>query len=227
MQHILHLIEATLRSAEFDPAALRRDFTLGTTDYGELIVADPLGRHLRASSPNVNLYCSGVANSESLRRGAVDLLVGVFNNLPPDIMAEHLFEERFVCVMHRSHPLADGRLTLKRYTKASHLLIAPGGQPSGIVDRYLADQGTSRRVARTVSSFMTAPHMLVNSDLVLTVSERMAQRWAPAFDLTIHKPPLELPSYAIEMAWHRRYEADPENAFLREQLRAVASELAS
>ena len=44
------------------------------------------------------------------------------------MFAQKLFDERFVCVVRRGHPLADKKLTLARFVEASHALIAPRGR---------------------------------------------------------------------------------------------------
>ena len=98
------------------------------------------------------------------------------------------------------------------------MLVAPGGVPRGAVDTLLAEHGLERRIARTVSTFHAAPHLVADTDYVLTVSRRVAERLAPGLGLVRRKPPVAPDGYWIVLAWHRRHDEDPEHAYLREKI---------
>ena len=136
-----------------------------------------------------------------------------------------MFDETFVCLMRRDHPAAACRLTAARFADLPHLLVAPRGGPRGVVDRVLEERGLRRRVARTVASFVTAPYLVAETDLVLTAPARIARRFAEPLHLAIRKPPLELTGYTMQLAWHRRHDSDPAHAWLREQVRAVSKKI--
>jgi DNA-binding transcriptional LysR family regulator len=89
--------------------------------------------------------------------------------------------------------------------------------PRGVVDETLASHGLERRVARTVSSFLVAPHLLVDTDFVLTISRRMAELIAPRLGLVQRKPPVAPDGFTIRLAWHRRHHEDAEHRFVRER----------
>ncbi|HEX6245931.1 MAG TPA: LysR substrate-binding domain-containing protein, partial [Polyangiales bacterium] len=135
-----------------------------------------------------------------------------------------LSKDRFVVVARKGNPHTAGRLTLKRYLEAPHALVAPGGVPRGRVDDLLAERGLSRRVALSVPHFLVAPHFVAESDLLLTLAERVARRYAPLLDLELHPLPLPLPGFAIHAFWHPRLQHDPAQRFLRELLFEVARE---
>jgi DNA-binding transcriptional LysR family regulator len=213
------------RDEAIAPARLRRPFTLGAGDLVELVLLAPLGRRLAAAAPGVDLYGARIEPdvTAQVREGRSDVVVGVFDDQPDDIRTVTLLRDRFVCLLRADHPVLSGRLTTRRYAALDHLLVAPRGVPRGVVDRLLEAQGLRRRVARTVSSFVVAPHVVAGSDLVLTVSELVARRFAAPLGLAVRPPPLPLPGYALRMAWHRRVDADPAHAWLRQQVIEVAA----
>lgn len=226
---VLARVEGLLaRPRVVDPASLRRGFRIATTDYAELEVLAPLSHHLHALAPGVDLHSQTYppALIPALRRvdvDTLDLVLGVLPDPPADLRVSPLFRERFVLLMRRGHPASRGRLTRKRYAALDHVLVAPRGQPRGIVDELLAEVGLERRVARSVSNFHIAPRFVANSDCVLTVASRVAARYAESLDLVTRKPPLDLPGFELSAIWHQRHERDPEHAWLREQLVAVTS----
>ena len=85
--------------------------------------------------------------------------------------------------------------------------------------------GRSRRLAVEVPYFSLVPGLLVGSDLVATVPERVATHFALRGDFEVLAPPLPLPDIDICMAWHPAFAADPAQAWLREILQTVARDV--
>src|SRR5262249_8172415 len=136
--------------------------------------------------------------------------------LPDDAIATHLFDEELVCAVRRGHPRVKGRkLSLATFVELPHLLIAPRGDPGGLVDSELAKRGLRRRVAVRTHTFQSAPLVVGRSDLILTAPRRVLVPVAKAFDLWLLPPPLELRSFGVYQAWHPRVQNDPVHAWFR------------
>jgi DNA-binding transcriptional LysR family regulator len=212
-------------AAEVDPGQLRRSFSVATNDYGERVLLAPLGQRLHALAPGVDLYSVRSTNVEAdLRTGGHDLSIGVVRSTAPDLEVESLFEERFVCLFRAGHPAAKKKLTLDRYARLEHILVAPGGTPRGVVDRMLEQHGLARRVARTVATFAVAPRLVGDSDYVLTLAERLARPLAAELGLLVRPAPEPLTGFTMSMVWHRRTTEDAAHRWLRDQVRAVSVE---
>ncbi|HWN70579.1 MAG TPA: LysR family transcriptional regulator [Haliangium sp.] len=211
----------------FEPASLTRAFSLRTTDHILFVLMPEIDALLNAEAPGVDLLVSSLSEEgvDALRHGQCDLAVGVFSDLPSDIREQALFTDRFVCLVRKEHPVARTGLSLSQYGAIPHVLVAPRGSPVGIVDRQLAEHGIRRRVARSVPHFLVAPFLVMHSDAVVTMSERMAQRISPLLDLAVLEPPLTLPHYTLTMAWHERHDNDPAHRWLRDVLVRAASRL--
>jgi DNA-binding transcriptional LysR family regulator len=220
------LEEALVAKSSFDPKTAKRRFQIVGSDYAELVLMPTLVADLDRQAPHVELRLTPLTNDAlpSLRRGDVDLVMGVFppKDVGSDLRTVALWEDRFVCLVRKRHPFAQKKLTLAGYTAAKHVLIAPRGTPGGPVDDALAARGKSRTVAVTVPHFLAAPHLVVKSDLVLTVAERVAKIFTQLLPLKMLEPPLALPRTRASIVWHERHEADPAHRWLRAWLTAFA-----
>ncbi len=224
----LEEVARALAPAAFDPKTARGKVVVGTSDYVELVLLPSVVAHLAREAPGIDLRVVTLADDilPDLASGAMDLVIA-----PPDtyadragVLSRRLFDDRFVCIVRREHPLAKKKLTLARFIEARHALISPRGKEGGFVDDALARRGLSRRVAVAVPHFLIAPHLVASSDLVLTVAQRVASVIAEPLGLTILAPPSELALAGFTMAllWHERSQADPMLKWFREVLAGAA-----
>lgn len=204
-------------ATELDPSTMTRAFSIHTTDHVLLVLGAAVDRLGAKEAPGVSLaFLPNVPDDAShLRAGLIDLAIGVFSELPPELRIRTLFEDRFVCVVRKSHPDARRRLSLARYAALEHVLVSPRGGAGRYVDGLLERQGVSRRVARAVPYFMAALVLVSKTDYILTVSERLARAFGPRLGLAILDPPLPMAPYALRMLWHPRYDGDPAHGWLR------------
>jgi DNA-binding transcriptional LysR family regulator len=223
VRQILAEVQATLRDAvPFDPARHARTFVLATNDYCGALLLPGLIQRLRDEAPRVDLKVRALGPAtpvEALAEGALDLAVGTFMDHPPSLARETLFEDGFVCAVRAGHPLAAGRLTLRRYAAAEHLLVSAPGEGPGVADLALAEHGLGRRVAVRVPHFLLALRLVEGTDLLLTLPRRLAEGAAAERGLVLLKPPLALPRFTVEALVHPRAGTDPGLVWLRGLIR--------
>jgi DNA-binding transcriptional LysR family regulator len=213
----------------FDAMTLKRTFHVRPSDYVEYLIVPRLLERLAKVAPNVD-YSARTAASEptlALEQGQLDLLIQPTRTgeQTEGLHMEELWDDHFVGVMRRGHPLAKGRLTLARFAAASHALVAPRGQPGGIIDDLLEKHGLSRRIAFTTPSFLVAPQVVAATNLVLIVPARIAEAFVRRLPLVTFEPPLELPGFRIAMFWHHRHDSDPAHLFVRREVARAAAGL--
>lgn len=213
--------------APFSPAELDRAFRVNTTDHVQFLLVPALDTRLGREAPGVDLYIGSITRGtfDELRAGSIDAAIGVFADVPPDVAQEALFEDRFVCVVRADHPVVKRKLTLEQYASLPHLLVAPRGEPRGLIDDLLATHGLGRRVARAVPHFLVAPFLAASSDYVLTLSERLATQMAETLPLRLLEPPLDIAPYTLTLVWHQRNDGDAAHAWLRRCIAEVAAAL--
>ncbi|RYE89189.1 MAG: LysR family transcriptional regulator [Myxococcales bacterium] len=222
-------LERSFSEPRFDPATARHTFRIALGDYAEYLLMPPLLTRLAAIAPGIDVWTSPppADAAETLAQGALDLVL----TLPR--MGDHveglhtckLWDDHFVGVVRRGHPLTRGKLTVERFAGAQHAVISPRGQPVGIDDDALGRRGLTRRVAFATANFLVAPHVVADSDLVLTLSARLALTFARTMPLEIFEPPLPGPDFTIAMFWHERRHTDPAHQFLRAELQRAARAL--
>ncbi|MCA1855679.1 LysR family transcriptional regulator [Massilia oculi] len=217
--------------SRFDPASSRRRFVLAMTDVGEIYFMPALIERCRALAPQVeisSLRAGALALKEAMESGRVDLAVGPFEDISEALYQRQLFRQPYVTMMRKGHPLARGELSLERFVQAEHLLVDASESPYDRINALLARAGVGGErgaaVRFRVPHFTAVPYMVAGSDLVVTVPQKLAERAAQPFGLEWVLPPLELPALQTNVFWHRRYNQDPGNQWLRGLLAELFAE---
>ena len=219
IRNALSALDEALRDTRgFEPKRDRRTFTVAMSDYLGVVLLPSLVERIAREAPHVDLRIASIVRDveTSLAAGDVDLVLGMAA-LPddaPGLFQQRLFDEHYVCLVRRGHPAAGRELTVEDYCALSHALIAPRGG-RGAVDRLLAARGLQRRIAVQVPHWLVAPHVVARTDLVLTVAERLAKRYAAMLPLEIVPLPLELPAMTCWQRWHERSHRDAAHGWLR------------
>ncbi len=211
----------------FEPSTARRSFSVGMADYVQTLLLPPLLRSLATHAPHVDISVSGFPNAvERLDAGSVDLAVLVGTEFPKGLCHKKLFSDGFTCMVRKGHPAVRGtRLSMARYLGLSHVLVSPSGEGQSYVDAELERRGLARRIALRVSSFLIAPQVVCESDLVSTGPSRLLSRLAARYPIRLFTPPLRLPRFELSLAWHARLDHDAAHAWLRRQLVELAGDL--
>jgi len=214
------------QAGAFEPASARVTFTIAASDYVEYAILPRLVDYLEANAPLARLAVRAMdfgAVGRQLETGEVDLGILGAGFAPPNARSRPLFLERFVCVVRRDHPRVRERLTLDEFCAIEHLLVAPsGGGFTAQTDDALAAIGRSRQVRLSVPHFLLVPEILVRSDMVVMLPERLARGYRDRF--RIFEPPLAMPPFAIVEVWHERTHRDPALVWLRQALADLTRE---
>jgi len=213
--------------SRFDPATSGRRFVLAMTDVGEIYFMPALIERCRVLAPLVEISSVRAGASvlkEEMEGGRVDLAVGPFEDISEALYQRQLFRQPYVTMMRKGHPLGRGELTLARFVKAEHLLVDSRETPYERINVLLGRAGIGPAVRFRVPHFTAVPYMVATSDLVVTVPQKLAERAAQPFGLEWIAPPLDLPPLQTNVFWHRRYNQDPGNQWLRGLLAEVFAE---
>lgn len=206
---------------KFSPAALKRNFQIKTTDLMEYLLLAPLLELQSEVAPGMQVSFRHIGfelPKDELADGSVDLAVaGFFGDLPSGFYKQKILTDSFQCAVRNDFPKASW--SLEYYCKQKHLLIAPGGELSGVVDKALQKAKMSRPIVMGTSSFLAAGHALLESDVVLTAPSTLLQALAKRLPIRVFDTPLELPKINIVQVWHERVHNDPAHKWLREEIR--------
>lgn len=215
---------------DFDPSRSTVRFTLGLSDHPAFVMLPSLQKRLAQLAPGITLRIKSFSAREDavslLDAGEVDAAVGVPGGATPRIPTMPLFEERFVCVMRKGHPLAKKRMSLKGFLACQHLLVSPEGDGVGHVDVRLAQLGHKRDIAITLPQMYAAPAIVAHSDLLATLMEGVVQASGLRGKLEVLPlPQLDLAPVPFVLHWHRRNDAHPAQRWLRGQVALACGQL--
>jgi DNA-binding transcriptional LysR family regulator len=209
----------------FDASTSSYRFVVACSDLFGILIIPELLRTLKREAEHVEVELRAiVANAkESILDGGVDLALGIFEDVPPSINQQSLYEDAVACVVRADHTQVGKRLTLETYSKLPHLEIAPTADaiPSLHIDRALAAIGKRRHVTVRVPYYLLAPHILEQTDHVATLSASGAEILAKMARLRVVEPPLELPSYKYSQIWDNRRNDDSAHTWLRQRIASI------
>jgi DNA-binding transcriptional LysR family regulator len=213
--------------SQFDPATSNRRFVLAMTDVGEVHFMPALIEHCRTVAPHVqvsSVRAGAITLKDELESGRVDLAVGPFDGISEALYQKMLFRQPYVSMFRAGHPLARGKVTLERFVAAEHLLVDATDSPYDRINQLLEQAGIGKTTRFRVPHFTAVPYIVSASDLVVTVPQKLAERAAKPFGLKWIEPPLELPTLQTNLFWHRRFNQDPGNQWLRALVAEVFGE---
>ncbi|WP_236793796.1 LysR family transcriptional regulator [Amycolatopsis sp. GM8] len=208
---------------DLDLTTLERTFTLRWHDAVMTTVGPAVLAAVQAQAPGVRLRLLAEADADDndLRHGQVDLELGADEPDLADVHAETAAHDRLVVAIRPEHPLAQGTLTLKRYTEADHLTVSRRGRLRDPIDDVLHERGTSRRVIAAVPTLTAALRFARQTDALVAVPEHMSHPMIGETGLETRPLPLELSPVPLVLAWHRRYDTDRAHTWLRDIVRTT------
>lgn len=223
VEHALQIVtQALSRPRGFDAATSRRQMTLGMTDIGEIVFLPRLLRAVAERAPALTLATrrpSAGRLREDMESGRVDLAVGHLPQLDAGFHQRSLFMQRHVCLMRSGHPLDPSgtrrRITRAEFLAADHVAVESAGTGNAQIEALLERAGVKRQVRLTVPHFVAVGYIVAASDLLATVTEKLAERCALPFSLRALPHPISLPEIPIQLRWHERAHRDPAQRWLR------------
>ena len=219
VRQALALLESALAHGPgFDPATSTRAFRFYMSDLGQIEFLPPLVERVQRDAPGVRLEAVALEVddiADALAAGALDVAIGFLPGLAAPVRRQALFRDPYLCLMRADHPIK--ALTKKKFLEASHaLVIYRGGHR--VIEEALERAGVARRIALRVPHFTVVPMVLERTDLILTLPARVARVFERRGKLKALPPPVPIPSAEVAVHWHERFEADPGNRWLRQQI---------
>ncbi len=220
-------MQRALEPEAFVPAQANRRFPIAINNYAAIVLAAPLVAAVATAAPLVQLDLrpSGTLDVfDLLDHGDLDLAIGTFDNVGERFGSAALLEDRFVAVMRRGHPAGRGTLSAAAFGALRHVAISSSGDDTGFIDRSLATRGTKRRIALRLP-YLSAGPVLAKSDMVATLSRRVAEALVRGAALQLRELPFTSPSVRTSLLWHRRFDGYPAHRWLRDLVVSVSGGL--
>ena len=205
----------------FNPRTTQRTFTFALSDLGEMVFMPQILRRMRKLAPRASVRsvaASAVQIERGLETGEIDLAVGYFPDLREKSFVEkHLFFHHFVCLLRADHPITAGTLSMQQFLSLEHAVVYGAGRTYEIFERHLRAKKLHRRVVLETPHFLSIPFIISRSDLVVTVPHAVGLFVKDVhMNIRIAQPPMRTPKIDLKLHWHRNFQRDPKNKWLRE-----------
>lgn len=204
----------------FDAATCDNPVRLALSDVGEIVFLPVILKALRQRMPKAEVRAVSLPAADiqsELERGGIDLAIGYFPDLRKrNFFQQTLFTDGFASLIRGDHPIGAHRLTLKQFKQLEHAVVRAESRTEEVIERFLSRRKIQRRVVLTTPHFASAPILISQSDLVVTVPEPLAQYFAGiSADVRVVGLPFDLPRIEMKQFWHRRFHRDERNKWLR------------
>lgn len=208
----------------FDPQTTRYVFRMVATDYLECLFMDRLVQHLGTHYPGIAMSVRHPVHpsefNKVLEAGEVDFAVGILPASLRELRHRLLFRDRIVCVARAGHRAIGRALTTAEFAALDHVVIVPNTTNcfGESVDQALEAQGLQRNRRFVTPNYLTAPHLLENTDMVALLPMSLAARFRDRFGLAEVTMPLEVPPFDVYISWHDRTQRHAAHMWFRDQV---------
>ena len=205
----------------FAPTTSKRHFRLVTSDYLISVLFAQVIQKIHQEAPNITFEMLGPGDNsgELLIRGEVDLMIVPERYIIEGHPSQLLFEEEHVCVVWQGNTQVGDSLTLEQYMDMGHVSVGFGRTRHMSIEEWFMNQyGFNRRLEVITNDFNTLPQLVVGTQRIATMHQRLARLYAEYLPLRILPPPVRIPVMREFMLWHRSVDGDPMHRWLRERI---------
>jgi DNA-binding transcriptional LysR family regulator len=206
-----------LPSVSFDPTTAVREFRIGASDAGEIVLLSPLLRQFAQHFPGCTVRVVRLDNAEmpgALEDGSVELAIGSLPQRPEHLYEQLLYHHDYTVIAWSNHPRLSNELRLEDYLSERHVAVASGSEQH-LVSMGLAPRGLQRKVIATVGGFLGLPWLLDGSEWVATVPTHVGFAFKERFPIRCFPLPLSVQPYPITSHWHPRSHDEPAHRWMR------------
>jgi len=213
-------------SAVFDPATSSRTFRIGVSDYLAIVLFRPLLQRLAREAPALAFELTALteAMTSQIDRGEVDLVLSPTEYLSSENPVITLLEERYVVAGWAGNPLMHQPMTSAVFRSAGHVAVKIGRlNRSSFAESQLRALGVERRVELLTASFGLVAPLLVGTNRIAVMHERLAAHMADQVPIVTAPLPFDFPVLVEGLQFHRSRSND---AGLQWLVGQIQSELA-
>jgi len=205
---------------QFDPSRSSRAVTLVLSDVGEVVLLPTLIKRLRELMPDAMVRSVTLPPTEvalQLESGEVDLAIGYFPDLKKhSFYQQALYTDTFASLIRSDHRMQADKLSIREYLQLEHAVVRAESRTEEVMESYLARKKIRRQVVLSTPHFASAPIVVAQSDLIVTIPEPLARSFSSvAAGVRVVQLPFEPPRIAIKQFWHRKFHHDARSRWLR------------
>lgn len=212
--------------AAFDPATEEHIFRIAMTPEIEMLLVPELTARLRRHAPGIKVLTrifSYNGGEPTLEDGSIDLSVGCTSVKTSRRQFEALYDVEVSCCFNPNLLKLSNPISLEQFLSADHAVISQSDSLQGCIKEALEMVNIELNVVTAATTFMPVLSAAAASPIIATLPTKIAQRYAPLLGLDISPIPVTLNFPPVNMVWAAHADADPVNAWLRQQVRECLS----
>lgn len=232
LAHAIDRCRDVLRvSGEFHPAEQSGRFRMACPDYIGVLASSIWHDFVRPEAPqmSLDLLTPTLETARDMVTGRIDMCVLpdiVALDLPASVDPESfvqkpVLDQQYLCAVRKDHPLAGKKVTIDDYCALDHVLVAPEGKSSNIIERELEKIGRTRNVRYRAQTFLMGVPIVLYTDSVVTAPSPLIDLRSD--ELYVFEPPVRLPSHTMYAVWHPNWTHDARHKWFREQIMGAIS----
>ena len=229
-----------IRDSFEEPSGLdesyKRTIEVSMNHAVEHLWSSTLIRETRSTAPGVTWKIHADTTEEipaRLKDGRLDFAVE-YTHLPsPHFSSVVLLEEDLTLICAADHPTIDGSISLEEFQTLHHvslvrrsgLMRTQNGRRTTPLELILGSEMPERQIVLQMSSFVSVPSVVAETDLIAVVPTRLAQPLANEGVIQSLPLPFEAPKIELRLFWHSSRDTDPGHMWLVEMLQKSAAAL--
>ena len=222
IQTALNNLELSLSSINFNPKTTKKNYRISMSDDVAPVILPNLVDFIEKNSPESSLCIRSQQGNEALKlldNNEIDFAIGRFETIAGRFGHADLFTEKYVCIMRKNHKFKnESKLSIDQYLDLKHLRVAPMDAPLHPIDRVLSQLNFEREISVRIDLITLAPVIIKNTDLILTLPSKTAQRMAKIYDFNICELPLDLERRKTKVVWHKELTNHPTFEWIKNQI---------
>jgi hypothetical protein len=96
----------------------------------------------------------------------------------------------------------------------SYASATPSSAPR-VFEQLLTKHKIERRIVVSTAHFMSIPFIIASTDLLVTLPYAVGESFAQIASIHLIQPPLEIPQFHLKQHWHRKFDKDEPNVWIR------------
>jgi len=220
VQEVLNrLSEGVLQAPGFSAGTDVRHFTLSMTPSTALVVSPSLLELIveQASAVSFEVVDSPAPGLDLFAQPEIDLAL-LADSVTTPYERQSLYVDRWVGVVWEGNSLVRSSLSVEHLARLVHVAYrSPAVRTSPYV--VLAAAGVQPRFDLVSSNFLLIPMLIVGTQRIAIVQERLARKIAAGFALRVLDLPLSVPPLGIDLVANPRLAGDAGTAWLIQALR--------
>jgi DNA-binding transcriptional LysR family regulator len=212
----------------FDPKTTECILRIGMSDYAEAVLLPALVDYLIEHAPRIELdirHMNYIDNATVFENGELDLAIGIFDEVPANLVVQSLYFDEVVLVAKKGHPAFNSTLTLEIYAALPQVAVVLFRDRSlHRTEQVMREAGLRRNVIANVPHVLSAFYTIgaSNSQLICGLPYRLVAPFLIGDGFVSAPLPIKDSAFEVKQVWHPRSEQSAANQWLREAVARLA-----